>query len=389
MVKSAADPDVLVLGSHPCAPFAAALLRQNSSLTVTRADIADELLDDRLVVINPEFFQLSPLLSPLKSILDLREIHGLKFLADDPAIESEFADKSVAAYVGSMKPIRSAFIEMANKAGVATVGKSNVEITGADEHGVHVRLDGKPIKPKLLIVACELPRDAERALGLQTHWENGVIHRYTYVKCKASKVPLNLSDGDADTGGGAAKNLMPMSLDLKGRLSWAWAISGANANQFAVEQPLDTVKTDPPVELLEHWLNVLEKHRVIKDAGAIDTATAVSVDLPFAGALAQEGVANRALLIGPAGGFYTACAEDIYPACWSAMFAADIAKKALKEKHLQDALGAYRHKWGATLGDYLRGPQQNLRFLLPLVYRNKVMTARLAEAILYGKSVVR
>ena len=44
---------------------------------------------------------------------------------------------------------------------------------------------------------------------------------------------------------------------------------------------------------------------------------------------------------------------------------------------------------GLTLGDYLRGPQQNLRFLLPLVYRNAIMTARLADAILLGKSVVR
>ena len=64
-------------------------------------------------------------------------------------------------------------------------------------------------------------------------------------------------------------------------------------------------------------------------------------------------------------------------------------EKALKEKHLQDALQAYRHKWGATLGDYLRGPQQNLRFLLPLVYRNQVMTTRLTEAILLGKGMVR
>jgi flavin-dependent dehydrogenase len=100
-------------------------------------------------------------------------------------------------------------------------------------------------------------------------------------------------------------------------------------------------------------------------------------------------VANRTLLIGPAGGFYTACAEDIYPNCWSAVFAADAARKALKETHVQDALHTYRHKWGATLGDFLRGPQQNLRFLLPLVYRNPTMTARLAEAILLGKSVVR
>ena len=121
----------------------------------------------------------------------------------------------------------------------------------------------------------------------------------------------------------------------------------------------------------------------------IDLSAAQSIDLPLAQALSQENVANRTLLIGPAGGFYSACAEDVYPNCWSSIFAVDVAKKALGEKHLQDALQPYRHKWGSTLGDYLRGPQQNLRFLLPLVYRNPVMTARMAEAILSGASVVR
>ena len=97
----------------------------------------------------------------------------------------------------------------------------------------------------------------------------------------------------------------------------------------------------------------------------------------------------RTLLFGPAGGFYTACLEDVYPNCWSATFAVDAVRKALKEPHLQDALQPYRQKWGTTLGEYLRGPQQNLRFLLPLVYRNPVMTARMGESILQGKSVVR
>ena len=103
----------------------------------------------------------------------------------------------------------------------------------------------------------------------------------------------------------------------------------------------------------------------------------------------QRSLANRTLLIGPAGGFYSATGEDIYPNCWSAVFAAEILKKALREPHLQDALQSYRHKWRTTLGDYLRGPQQNLRYLLPLVYRNQRMTDRIAEAILWGKSVVR
>jgi flavin-dependent dehydrogenase len=110
---------------------------------------------------------------------------------------------------------------------------------------------------------------------------------------------------------------------------------------------------------------------------------------PAAGALNREGVGNRTLLFGPAGGFFTACLEDIYPNCWSATFAVDAVRKALDEPHLQDALRPYREQWGTTLGEYLRGPQQNLRFLLPLVYRNAVMTSRLAESILLGKSVVR
>ena len=112
-------------------------------------------------------------------------------------------------------------------------------------------------------------------------------------------------------------------------------------------------------------------------------------DMPLAGALAHEGVANRTLLIGPAGGFYSACTEDIYPNCWSALFAAESIRKALKERHLQDALQPYRSRWRTTLGQYLRGPQQNFRFLLPFIYRNQVMTTRLTESILLGKSVVR
>ena len=61
----------------------------------------------------------------------------------------------------------------------------------------------------------------------------------------------------------------------------------------------------------------------------------------------------------------------------------------LTPRHLQDALAPYRHNWRTTLGDHLRDPQQNLRFLLPLVYRNQVMTTRLTEAILLGKGMLR
>jgi len=75
--------------------------------------------------------------------------------------------------------------------------------------------------------------------------------------------------------------------------------------------------------------------------------------------------------------------------CWSAIYAAQAIQHALKERHLQDALNVFRSSWRTTLGDYLRGPSVNLRYLLPLIYRNPVMTERISESILMGKGVVR
>ena len=42
-----------------------------------------------------------------------------------------------------------------------------------------------------------------------------------------------------------------------------------------------------------------------------------------------------------------------------------------------------RHRADRTVADLM------VRFLLPLIYRNEVMTMRLTESILMGKSVVR
>jgi hypothetical protein len=180
-----------------------------------------------------------------------------------------------------------------------------------------------------------------------------------------------------------------MSLDLKGELCWGWLLCKGEECQMAAAQPVEMVGKVSPAQLVGEWAKVLHQHGVLKELPVVTAAGVESIDLPLAGALAHEGVANRTLLIGPAGGFFSATGEDIYPACWSAIYAADVLKKALKEPHLQDALSNYRQVWRTTLGDYLRGPQQNLRFLLPLVYRNQVMTARLTESILQGKSVVR
>jgi len=229
----------------------------------------------------------------------------------------------------------------------------------------------------VILLAGALPAEQAKALALPEMFAREVMRRYSYTRLKGSKwfEP-------------SAKPCVYMSLDLGGKLTWAWMLMSGDEAQLAVEHSADAPEPTPAA-LIRTWADVLMRHQILKTIEGLGLNELHTLSVPSAGALSREVIGNRTLLFGPAGGFYTACLEDLYPNCWSALFAVDAVCTALKEPHLQDALQPYREKWGTTLGEYLRGPQQNLRFLLPLVYRNPVMTGRMAESILQGKTVVR
>jgi hypothetical protein len=379
MPKSqSSDPDILVLGEHPATYLAAALLRSQSSLEVLHCVIPGKAPPERLVLLNPAFFALHPLLGSLRRKLDLTGVYGLKFLADDLAVRTEARDRSILGFVASYRQVRTEMAALAQAAGVRLLKPAVLQIRRLDETGVDVMVGNSAVRPKALILGGSLSPEQSRLLGLAEAWEPQVVHRYAFARIKKA---CSLDIG--------TRPIIAMSLDLQGTLCWGWLLPHPTGTQAAVCQPVKGSDRSCH-DLLRHWVGVLRGHGILSaGGGASPLETINTIDLPLAGAMAHEGIANRTLLIGPAGGFYSACAEDIYPNCWSALFAADALKRALKEKHLQDGLHLYRHKWGATLGDYLRGPQQNLRFLLPLVYKNPVMSLRLAESILLGKSVVR
>jgi hypothetical protein len=368
--------DVLVLGEHPAAYLAAALLRHKSRLRVVHATIPGPQPPDRLVLVNPAFYKLHPLLEPLRRKLRANGIYGLQFLADD-GTRAEYRSKSAVNAVASLKDVRLAVEKVAAVQGVEFRRPRSLQVQRVHEEGLDFLIDGRPLFPRALILGGALPPDQQKVLGLHEEWERGIVHRYTCARIRSARVELG------------SRPLMPMSLDLGRRLTWAWLLPGVRSVQLAVEQPLDSIHQVNPHDLLLHWANVLHRHGVLKTSTPVDRSCIEWLDLPLGGALAHEGLASRTLLVGPAGGFYSASGEDIYPNCWSAVFAASLLKSAWKETHLQDALQPYRQMWRTTLGDYLRGPQQNLRWLLPLVYRNQIMTNRLAEAILVGRSVVR
>lgn len=377
MARKSAQLDVLVLGHHPAAHLAAALLRFKSSLHVMHATIPGESPDERLCLVNPALFSLHPMLSPLKRKLGGVAVMGARFLADDPATSSEHRGKSAMAHVVTLASACEAMMKLAREKDVQLVAPRHIELHGVDESGVAISIGGNRLHPKAVILAGPLEARQEKMLGLPETWDRESLRRYTWCVLKDTSKPLG------------EKPLVPMSLDLRGLLAWGWALPGDGVLQLAVAQPIASVAAHPPAELLKFWLRVLHSHGCLTEVTTIPAGDIRSVEMPMAGALMHEGVANRTLLVGPAGGFYSASGEDIYPNCWSAVHAADCLKTALAERHLQDAIEVYRRSWRTTLGEYLRGPQQNLRYLLPLIYRNQVMTTRLAEAILQGKNIVR
>ena len=381
MSKTTPPVDVLVLGEHPSAYLAVELLLAKPALNVVHCTIPHERIPDRLVLINPELFTLHKPLDKMRKKLDLCGVWGVDFLCDDGTTCGQYRSKTLAAVVTSYAQLRKAVCQLAKDSGAKLLAPKTLAIHRVDETGFEVTADNQTLRPKVVLLAGALNKEQSRVLALPEMFPAEVMRRYAFLRLKGQKW--------ADPN---PKPIVQMSLDLAGKLTWAWMLTAGDEIQLAVELPLVSPIGQEhltPAKLLRHWAATLAKHKALKTTEGISDADIQQIEIPSAGALSREIVGNRTLLFGPAAGFYTACLEDIYPNCWSAVFAVEAVRAALAQPHLQDALQPYREKWGTTLGEYLRGPQENLRFLLPLVYRNPVMTARMAESILLGKSVVR
>lgn len=376
MAKLPDQADVLVLGDHPSSFLAATLLRQKSKLRVVHASFSRTGDADRLVRINPALFDLHPILSPLKRKIAQTVLYGVQFLSSDGQMRSEWRERGTVITVADMKSVRDEMTALADDHAVHLCQAKSLSIEAIDEQGADVRINSSLTRVKGMIISDGIDAGYDRVLNLPARPDQTTVHRLSWVRIKGAQ-KLQFS----------GKPLAVVCLDLQDQQA-GWLLPGKTGGQLMVIQPIRQVQQSLPQAALCTWANTLVQHEILASAD-MDWSKLRSLDIPLAGALAREGVANRTLLIGPAAGFYSASGEDIYPNCWSAVHAAEVMKKSLRERHLQDALNAYRARWRTTLGDYLRGPQQNLQFLLPLVYRNPVMTQRLGEAILLGKGIVR
>ena len=378
---------MLVIGDHPAASLCALLLRL-AKIPVALIDPGTTIGGERFVTLNPAFFDLHKSLAELRGSLDLTPITHARFLAEDGSVASSTRAPPRKAggragkerggtliYVTPLPALRDAMRALAQDAGVPT-GSGTVCVGDVDESGVTMTLGRRTLRPQLVAVADPLSPESAGPLRLPPFLGRQHAVQTTATVTSAGRTPL----GPATDAQG-----LSMCLDLAGTLAWGWLLPHGGQLQLSVQHDADA---DGPA-LLDRWARLLVAHGHLSADASPDGRTIRAYPMPLAGALSRDVVARRSVVFGPAGGFYSASGEDVYPACWSAKFAADALGKAVKAEHPQDALGAYRSRWGSTLGEYLRGPQQNLRFLLPLVFKNPPMTDRLAEAILLGKSLVK
>ncbi|HRK32062.1 MAG TPA: hypothetical protein PLD59_13410, partial [Tepidisphaeraceae bacterium] len=346
---------------------------QQPGLTVGHLTLPAEAPPDRLAVVNPKLFELHPLLKTLRKPFCQATTCGALFLSEKPPERGDYSSNTATSAVVGTNAFTNAAADIARAAGVFLAKcKSSFDLSKVEDSGVEMLVDGQPTRARVLIVASPLPQSSGRVIGHAFDADRESVQRYHFAAIDASKV--------------TAQKQLAMSLDLNGTGAWAWLLRAGETAELAVMQPTGRAVLPAGGEI-GTWMANLVDHGLLPAGLKVGATT--TLQLPVAGALSGETVANRTLLVGPAGGFFSACNEDLYPGCWSAILAADVAVAALGARHVQDALLSYRESWGSTVGDYLRGPQQNLRLLLPLIYRNPIMAARVGEAIFLGESVVR
>jgi flavin-dependent dehydrogenase len=357
--------DVLVLGDDVAALAAAILLRNGSAARVICIGRTEPPARERLVLLNPAAFSLD------KGIADpgvsATPVHTVRFCSDDASVRQEHRFPALASQVVHLQELTTGLREVAARCGVTFARESSVRVLRIDENEMEVAASDGRLRCRMVLLSDDQLVDPSgieiRARGTQT--SRGLTYAFCHNHNRRSP------------------GVLPLSVDLQGQLRWGWLLTHGQLSQVLVDHEPDH---PDPVGLLRHWLGVLNSHGEQVDDPGWEPRT---IQLPAGEALRRETVGPRTLRIGIAGGFVSACCEEAYPGIWSGVCAANVASKALRERFLQDALQPFRSEWGGTLGDYLRGPHENLRFLLPLVYRNPTMAARLAEAILLGASVVR
>ena len=293
------------------------------------------------------------------------EFSGLRIFSIDLKKSAAVKDKDLSGWIVDRAKLDSALAARAKAAGAELRFGAAVEGVTLSEERATLRLgDGATVTGKILFIADGVRSATARLANLPAAGRLAEAAHFAYAEGSAIKGAVGL---DVAIGAGRLVQI-------------ATIVRGPDRTRLSL------ASRAKPDATLESFRAVAQATAGLGIAPAELSAPSAGV-LPLGAALDIEShVGKRCILIGDAGGFVaTFSGEGIFPALRSGEIAAEVACKAIKSRWVQDELAGFGDAWRSQLADYLRMPNTDLSLLMPLVFSNAQMSARVARAFLLGQ----
>ena len=321
--------------------------------------------------------QVAPLLAEIgiraKSTF-IRPFRQVTFFDSEFSKSTQPAFDEDVGYLVDPVAFANSLVAAASESGVSLVAGSAVAETWLKEDSVVLELEnGEQVESRLLVLASGRGSDLLDRAGFTREGRDSVIW--------TAQVEAALKSGAV---GAAPQVSIIFGLDKTGSfgvccLTEDWmsvSINWLGEREEAIPE-------------LAHLSNEAFIHQVVPLDLSGEARSVPLVRSPGGVALDMDThVGKHTLVIGDAGGFVSAASnEGIYPAMWSAQIAAEVIGAALQSPHSQDELMAFDSKWRMKMADYLRRPNTDSQFLIPLIFSNQPMADRMGAAFFSGENI--
>lgn len=366
--------DVIVVGAGPAGSTVAILLAQQKrrvALIDASSFPRDHVTAGWLNV------RVAPLLGklgvPVRSLLN-RAFREVRFYNADFSKSAKPNFSDAAGYLVDRTQFGDALVKSAVDHGAVLFQGSPVTAIKLKEGGALATLEnGEEVSGRLLVMATGRGAALMSQLGFAQPHRHGTIW--------TAQV-----DGPPGPSGDKVDPHVAVVLGLDRRGSFALCCVSKDGQSVSVNWLGDRAEAIPA---LVRTCKGLHAHQVTASDLSAAAAGAAAVPSPASAALDMDThVGKHTLLIGDAGGFVSAASnEGIYPAMWSAQIAAEVLDTALSVPQSQDELMTFETKWRMTMADYLRSPNTDIQFLLPLIFSNQPMADRMGAAFFSGENI--
>ena len=374
--------DILIAGAGPAGATAAILLARRKR----RVALIDQ---QPIPVPRPGWMWLGARTRQLWSGIDV----SLDGVFDDPihtvVLRSADLSRSIvapleapAAYVVDAAAINRGLTDAAIEAGVEVLPNASIRRVAQRESDVTLTLESsETVQGRLLIGAWGANSRWTHRVGVVPP-SNGPIQWAAEIEVDAASL------GDASmtpAEGPAGPTTAELILGLDGG-GVGYILRSRNRLKIGLHA---RSASDEMKGRLRQLCAALGREGAVSRDLVRHAAGAIVRQSPSSAALDYEShVGKHAVLIGEAGGFVGGMSnEGVYPASWSASIAADVLDEALAARSSQDHLMQFDARWRTEMADYLRPPQTELQFLLPLIFTREPMAVRMANAYFLGENV--